>query len=219
MKKIISLILIISVLFTFASCSQNNGSYDSDFYEDYPTGDVVETIEIKKNPVATITLEDGTEIVMELYYYSAPNTVASFIAFAEEGVYDGMAFNMVRNSCIVMTGAAEGEFDTPYYIMDEYVEGEENKVSHTYGVVSMSRTSYSDTVTGQFFVLTKDQKHFDGKYNAFGYITEGMDIIEKIAASEIDDDNKLVNPYIIKSVKIDTHGKKFPKPNIIKKDS
>lgn len=218
MKRIISLFLVCSMMFIFAACSDDS-SYDSDFYEDYPTGDVVETIEIKKNPVATITLEDGSVIVMELYYYSAPNTVASFIAFAQEGVYDGMAFNMVRNSCIVMTGAAEGEFSSPYYIMDEYVEGEENKVSHTYGAVSMSRTSYSDTVTGQFFVLTKDQKHFDGNYNAFGYVTEGMDIIEKIAASELDADNKLVKPYIIKSVKVDTHGKKFPKPNIITKDS
>ena len=219
MKKVISLLLVFSVVFAFASCSKDGSSYDSDFYEDYPTGDIVETIEIKKNPVATITLEDGSEIVMELYYYSAPNTVASFIAFAEEGVYDGMAFNMVRNKCIVMTGAAEGEFSAPYYIMDEYIEGEENQVSHTYGAVSMARTSHSDTVTGQFFVLTKDQKHFDGNYNAFGYITEGMDIVEKIAASELDADNKLFNPYVIKSVKVDTFGKKFPKPNIIKKDS
>lgn len=220
MKKIISFLLIFAVVFTFASCStdDNSLSYDPDFYEDYPTGDEVETIKIKKNPVATVTLEDGSEIEIELYYYSAPNTVASFIAFAQEGVYDGMAFNMVRNGCIVMTGAAEGNFSAPYYIMDEYIDGEENEVSHTYGAVSMSRTSYSDTVTGQFFVLTKDQTHFDGDYNAFGYVTKGMDVIEKIAASELDEDNKLVNPYVIKSVKVDTHGKNFPKPNIIKKD-
>lgn len=218
MKKTVSLFLVFVMMFVFASCN-NDSSYDSDFFEEYPTGDEIVTVKVKKNPVATITLEDGSEIVIELHYYSAPNTVASFIAFAQEGVYDGMAFNMVRNSCIVMTGAAEGEFDAPYYIMDEYVDGEENQVSHTYGAVSMSRTSYSDTVTGQFFMLTKDQTHFDGQFNAFGYVIEGMDIVEKIAASEIDDNNKLVSPYIIKSVKVDTKGVKFPKPNIIRKDS
>lgn len=217
MKKAISLLFAFAIIFVFASCGDSTDN--TDFYEEYPTGDEVETIKIKKNPVATVTLEDGSEIVIELYYYSAPNTVASFIAFAEEGVYDGMAFNMVRNSCIVMTGAAEGNFSSPYYIMDEYVEGEENQVSHTYGAVSMSRTSHSDTVTGQFFVLTKDQTHFDGQYNAFGYVIEGMDVIEKIAASELDEDDRLVSPYIIKSVKVKTYGTDFPKPNIIRKDS
>ncbi len=219
MKKIVSIILVFSMLFVFAACDKNeNNSYDADFFKEYPTGDEIVTVKVKKNPVATVTLADGSKIVIELHYNSAPNTVASFIAFAEEGVYDGMAFNMVRNSCIVMTGYAEGEFDAPYYIMDEYVDGEEDKVSHTYGAVSMSRTSHSDTVTGQFFVLTKDRTHFDGQYNAFGYVIEGMDIIEKIAASETDDENKLVSPYIIKSVKIDKNGVKFPKPNIIRKD-
>lgn len=219
MKKLICLFIAVIMVFTLSSCSKKQSDNNNDFYQEYPTGDEVETIEIKKNPVATVTLEDGSEIVIELHYYAAPNTVASFIAFAEEGVYDGMAFNMVRNSCIVMTGAAEGEFDAPYYIKDEYVDGEENKVSHTYGAISMSRTSYSDTVTGQFFILTEDQKHFDGQYNAFGYVTEGMDVIKKIAASATDADHKLVSPYIIKSVKVKTFGTDFPKPTIIRKDS
>lgn len=214
MKKTVSVIIVLSFLFLFVSCNSDKKS--ENFYDEYPTGEEIETVEIKKNPVATITLENGSEIVVELYYYSAPNTVANFIALAKEGVYDGMAFNMVRNSCIVMMGAAEGEYDSPYYIMDEYGEGE-NEISHQAGVISMIRTSSSDTVTGQFFILTDEQEHFDGRYNAFGYVTDGMDIIEEIAASELDTDDKLVSPYIIKSVKVNTYGVDFPMPTIIKK--
>ncbi len=213
MKKVISIFLIFSMLFMFAACGDSSDS-DGTFYEEYPTGDEIITIDVDKNPIATVTLDDGSEIVIELFYHSAPNTVANFIALAQEGVYDGMAFNMVRNSCIVMMGAAEGNYNPPYYIMDETGEGE-YEISHQAGVVSMIRTSSSDTVTGQFFILTEEQDHFDGKYNAFGYVTEGLDIIEKIAASELDENDRLVEPYIIKSVTVKTYGVNFPKPTII----
>lgn len=213
MKKVISIFLIFSMLFVFVACSDSPDP-DGTFYDEYPTGDEIVTVDVDKNPVATVTLEDGSQIVIELFYHSAPNTVANFIALAQEGVYDGMAFNMVRNSCIVMMGAAEGDYDPPYYIMDETAD-DENEISHQAGVVSMIRTSSSDTVTGQFFILTQEQDHFDGKYNAFGYVTEGLDIIEKIAASELDENDRLVAPYIIQSVTVQTYGVTFPKPTII----
>lgn len=216
MKKWIPCLLLVVILVFSSSCSKSDGN--ENFYEEFPTGSEIETIGIEENPTATITLEDGSKIKMELYYYSAPNAVTDFIAMAKQGVYDGMAFNEVRNQCIVMLGAADGDYDPPYYLMDEIPEdGSAQKLSHEAGVVSMIRTSNADTLTGQFFILTKDQKHFDSRFTSFGKVTEGMEIVEKIAASSLNEDGKLAEPYIIKSVKVDTNGNKFPDPHIIPK--
>lgn len=214
MKRVISLILSFVVVFLLCSCQKTD---DTNFYEEYPTGEEIETVKIKKNPVATVKLEDGAIIKIELYYYSAPNTVADFIALADEGIYDGMAFNIVRNNCIVMMGSLAEDYEIPYYVMDEAGKSE-NALSHEEGVVSMIRTSGSNTVTGQFFILTKDQKHFDSRFTSFGKVIEGMDIVNQIAASEKDENDYLTTPYVIKSVKVETYGVDFPLPTIILKD-
>ncbi len=213
MKKVICIVLCLFCTLSFTSCSD---SENTTFYEEFPTGDEIETVEVETDPQATITFEDGSEIVIELSYYTAPNTVADFIAMAEAGAYDGMAFTEVRNSCIVMLGSVDGDYDPPYYIMDELSdEDNENALSHTSGVVSMIRTSGANTSTGQFFILTEDQTHFDNTFTSFGTVISGMDIVENIAASELDDDNKIVSPYVIKSVKVKTYGVDFPYPTII----
>lgn len=211
MKKIISFAMIILCFFTLCACNKTD---DSNFYDEFPTGDEIITVEVKKNPVATVTLENGSKIKIELYYYSAPNTVADFIALAKADIYEGMAFNIVRNNCIVMMGSLDENYQIPYYVMDEAGENE-NALSHEAGVVSMIRTTDSNTVTGQFFILTKDQKHFDSRFTSFGKVIEGMDIINEIAAAERDENDNIVSPYVIKSVKIDTHGVDFPLPTII----
>lgn len=215
MKRIkisVSIILVTVSILMLAACNNKN-SGDKHFYDEYPTGNEIETVEVSQNPVATIKFENGSSIEIELHYETAPNAVADFIALADEGVYDGMAFNEVRNNCIVMLGAAEGEFKPPYYVMDEINDGE-NKLSHTAGVVSMIRTSNSNTLTGQFFILTKDQTHFDSRFTSFGTVKAGMDVIEKIAAEQ-SENGAVTSSYIIKSVSVKTFGVKFPKPTII----
>lgn len=211
MKKIISILLAVFCICTLCACNKTD---DSNFYDEFPTGEEINTIEIKKNPVATVTLENGSKIKIELYYYSAPNTVADFIALAKADVYEGMAFNIVRKDCIVMMGSTDENYEAPYYVMDEAGKSE-NALSHEAGVVSMIRTTTSNTVTGQFFILTEDQTHFDKTFTSFGKVIEGMEIVEEIAAAEKNDNDELINPYVIKSVKIDTHGVKFPLPTII----
>ena len=214
MKRTVSILLILMMIFSLCACTDNS---DTEFYEEFPTGEEIETIEIKKNPVATVKLSNGSKIKIELYYYSAPNTVADFIALADAGVYDGMAFNIVRNNCIVMMGSLDEDYESPYYVMDEAGKYE-NALSHEEGVVSMIRTSSSDTVTGQFFILTRAQKHFDSRYTSFGKVIEGMDIINEIAAAERNEDDYLISPYVIDSVKVSTYGADIPLPNIIPKD-
>lgn len=212
MKRISSLILVFLAIISFCSCNKKN---DGNFYDEFPTGEDVETIEVKKNPIATVKLTDGSKIKIELYYYSAPNTVADFIALANGGVYDSMAFNMVRNDCIVMMGSLDENYKIPYYVMDEAGKYE-NAISHERGVVSMIRTTDRNTVTGQFFILTEDQKHFDSRFTSFGKVIEGMDIVDEIASAHRNEDDYIISPYIIESVKVSTFGVDFPLPNIIK---
>lgn len=219
MKKIVSIFVAVVMLIALCACGNENENpdefYDDSFYNEFPTGDEIFTVEIEKNPQAELTLSDGSEIVIELCYEAAPNAVANFIAFADEKIYDKMGFTDVRNNCIVMTGAMEGEFSAPYYVQDEV--GNNDNLSHVRGTVSMIRTSDSDTLTGQFFILTKDQKHFDSRFTAFGTVIEGIENIDKIAASEKDDDGKVAVPVGIEKVKVKTYGAKIPLPTIIRR--
>ena len=220
-KSITVLLLILIILISFSGCGDNTNENQKNevpsFFDEYPTGEEVETVSITQNPVAAVKLSDGSEIIIELYYYTAPNAVTDFIALAEEGIYNGMALNEVRNDCIIMLGSTDGEFDPPYYVMDETDADEAHSLSHRKGVVSMVRTSNADTLTGQFFILTEDQTHFDGRFTPIGVITSGLDTAEKIAASEKDENDMLVSPYVIESVEIEKYGIDFPNPTIIKK--
>lgn len=217
MKKTVAVLFaFLFIALSFCSCNSSSKSY----YDEFSTGTEVETIQIEKNPVATIKLSDGSKIVIELYYYTAPNAVSDFIALAKSGQYDGMAFNQVKNSCIVMLGNADGSYSPDYYIKDEtHVTGTANALSHKKGVVSMIREAGSDRCTGQFFMLTKDQTHFDGRFTSFGVITEGLDVVEKIAATELNSDDMIDNPLTIKSVSVKTYGADFPSPVILPTDS
>ncbi len=213
MKKFICLLLVALIGVSFCSCKNEP---DENFYEEYPTGDEIITVEVEKNPEAVVTLTDGSVIKIELYYDVAPNAVTNFIAFAEEKVYNTMCFSEVRNNCILMTGYQSPDASAPYYVMDELQDKNAPALTHERGVVSMIRTSNSDTLTGQFFILTKDQKHFDNTFTAFGKVVEGMDVVDALAAAE-NTEGKFTEPVAIKSVTINDFGVKFPNPTIIRK--
>lgn len=213
MKKFICLLIVFIIGFTFASCKNEP---EIDFYEEYPTGDEIITVEVEKNPEAVVTLTNNEVIKIELYYDVAPNAVTNFIAFAREKVYNTMCFSEVRNNCILMTGYQSPDASAPYYVQDEIQDKDNTKLTHERGVVSMIRTSNSDTLTGQFFILTKDQKHFDNTFTAFGKVTEGMDVVDALVGAE-NTDGKFNEPVGIKSVKINDYGVDFPNPTIIRK--
>ncbi|MBR5233651.1 MAG: peptidylprolyl isomerase [Clostridia bacterium] len=213
MKKVICLMLIFIIGVSFCSCKNEP---DGNFYEEYPTGDEIITVEVEKNPEAVITLTNNAVIKIELYYNAAPNAVANFIAFANEKVYNTMCFSEVRNKCILMTGYQSSEASAPYYVKDELQDKDNAVLTHERGIVSMIRTSDSDTLTGQFFILTKDQKHFDNTFTAFGKVIEGMDVVDALASAE-NTDGKFTSPVGIKSVKINDFGVDFPNPTIIRK--
>ncbi len=218
MKKVISLFLTLFIIFGITACSTDNDTVEKDgnFYDEFPTGDEIVTVVLEKNPVATIEMTNGKKIVIELCYDSAPNTVASFIAYANADAYKGFGFTEVRNSEIVMADLIEGEYSAPFYTMDEY---ENNSLSHLRGTVTMNRSSESDKVTGRFSIITTDKRYFDKYCTAFGRVIEGMEYVDELAAIEVNTEDYLYEtPVEIKSITVDTFGQDIPDPVIIRKD-
>ena len=136
------------------------------------------------NPVVTITMEDGSIIRAELYPEAAPNTVRNFISLIKKGFYDGVIFHRVINGFMIQGGdpTGTGTGGPGYSIRGEFARnGFNNPLKHTAGVLSMARAMHPDSAGSQFFIMHKDAPHLDGQYAAFGKVTEGMDVVDRIA--------------------------------------
>lgn len=165
------------------------------------------------NPVATMVVEGYGEIKIELYPDKAPNTVANFIRLANRGFYDGLTFHRTIPNFMIQGGDLNGdgtgspklsniqdnvEKDEDYNIEGEFIANgyTKNNLKHKKGVISMARTDYSsissaitpygyNSAGSQFFIMTEDTTSLDGLYAAFGEVTEGMDVVEKIENVEV----------------------------------
>ena len=168
-----------------------------------------------QNPVVTITMEDGSVMKAELYPEIAPNTVNNFISLIKKGFYDGLGFHRVINWFMLQGGDPDGNGTggPGYSIKGEFSSnGFKNDLKHTAGVLSMARTMMPDSAGSQFFIMHKDAPHLDGEYAAFGKITEGMDVVNKIAEVETDWSDCPVEPQIMKTVTVETFGEEYPEP-------
>ncbi len=152
-------------------------------------------------PIVTFEMENGDIMKAELYPNLAPNTVHNFISLAGSGFYDGLIFHRVIRGFMIQGGDPEGTgMGGPgYAIKGEFAQnGFENDLKHTAGILSMARSMMPDSAGSQFFIMHKDAPHLDGAYAAFGKITEGMDVVDKIAE--------------IKKVTVETFGEMYPQP-------
>ncbi len=134
-------------------------------------------------PADTVTVETskGT-FVMKLYPTLVPNTVENFRRLAEQGFYDGLKWHRVEN-WVVQTGDPTG---TGRGGSDQNIALEINeKLSNKKGAVGMARSAHPDSASSQFYILRSDALSLDGNYAVFGYVVEGMDVIDKL---EINDD-------------------------------
>ena len=168
-----------------------------------------------QNPVVTITMEDGSVMKAELYPEIAPNTVNNFISLIKKGFYDGLGFHRVINGFMLQGGDPDGNGTggPGYSIKGEFSSnGFKNDLKHTAGVLSMARTMMPDSAGSQFFIMHKAAPHLDGEYAAFGKITEGMDVVNKIAEVETDWSDCPVEPQIMKTVTVETFGEEYPEP-------
>ena len=167
------------------------------------------------NPVVTIIMENGDVMKAELYPEVAPNTVNNFISLVKKGYYDGLIFHRVIRGFMIQCGCPQGTgMGGPgYSIKGEFSQnGFKNDLKHTEGVLSMARSMMPNSAGSQFFIMHKDAPHLDGAYAAFGKVTEGMDVVNKIAEERTDYSDRPLKTQKIKSMTVDTFGVEYPEP-------
>ena len=168
------------------------------------------------NPIVTITLEGGDVIRAELLPESAPNTVANFLYLIEQEFYDGLTFHRAAPGAIIQGGCPEGDGTggASHTIEGEFRSNgfEGNNIAHVPGVLSMTRLSDDyDSASSNFFIMHGEQEHLNGDYAAFGMVTSGMNVVNRIALGRREGE-MLVNPVVIESITADTRGVEFPPP-------
>ena len=157
-----------------------------------------------------IDVKDYGEIKLELYPDIAPKTVANFKKLAESGFYDGLTFHRIMKGFMIQGGdpLGNGTGGSDENIYGEFTaNGFKNNLSHTRGVISMARNGVDmDSASSQFFIVHQDSTFLDGQYASFGKVTEGMEVVDKIAtdAKPIDDDGTIPSSQqpVINSVKV-----------------
>lgn len=167
-----------------------------------------------KNPIVTFETTAGT-ITAELYPEIAPNTVNNFISLINSGFYDGLIFHRVIKGFMIQGGDPDGvgTGGPGYSIKGEFaINGVENNLKHTAGVLSMARSMMPDSAGSQFFIMHKDAPHLDGQYAAFGKVTDGMDTVNAIAETETDYSDAPLEPQMMIKVTVDTDGVEYPEP-------
>lgn len=168
-----------------------------------------------QNPIVTIEMENGDVMKAELYPEIAPNTVKNFISLINKGYYDGLIFHRVINGFMIQGGCPNGNgMGGPgYQIKGEFSQnGFDNNLKHTEGVLSMARSMMPNSAGSQFFIMHKNSPHLDGQYAAFGKITEGMDVVNKIADVRTDYSDRPVEEQKMKKVTVDTFGETYDEP-------
>ncbi len=189
MKKLFALVLSVLMLFALASCGKKDNR---------PIG-------------FTIEMTDGSVMKGELYPDVAPITVDNFIKLCNEDFYAGTIFHRVIPGFMIQGGGYDEGLNEKLAaeIKGEFSQnGVENNLKHTRGVISMPRTMEPDSASSQFFIMHQDAPSLDGNYAAFGKITKGLEVIDKIAKTPTAEINPMftdvpVEAQIIKTIKID----------------
>ena len=162
--------------------------------------------ELTGDPVhVEIEMEDGGIIKLELYPDIAPITVENFVNLAKDGFYDGLIFHRVWQNFMIQGGDPEGTGmgGSGKTIKGEFsANGVKNDLKHTRGVISMARSQKYDSASSQFFICDADSPHLDGAYAAFGKVTEGMDVVDRIAAVPVNSNKKPLTDVVIKTIKV-----------------
>ncbi len=159
--------------------------------------------EIKK---VTITMEDGGVMSGELYPDIAPVTAENFKKLADEHFYDGLIFHRVIKGFMIQGGDPQGTGTggPGYTIKGEFASnGFKNDLKHTRGVLSMARAMDPDSAGSQFFIMHENAPHLDGEYAAFGRITDGLDVLDKIASVATDWHDRPKEPVVIRSIVVE----------------
>ena len=175
-------------------------------------------IKMAQNPIVTITMNTGDVMKAELYPETAPNTVNNFISLIKKGFYDGVGFHRIIEGFTIQGGDPDGNgMGGPgYSIKGEFTSnGFKNDLKHSKGVLSMARTQIPDSAGSQFFIMHADAPHLDGEYAAFGKLTEGFDVLDKIATTATDWSDRPRTPQVMESVTVETFGTDYDEPETL----
>ena len=168
------------------------------------------------NPTFKITMENGAVIEGELYPEKAPQSVANFVDLCQHNYYDGLIFHRVIPGFMIQGGCPEGTgMGGPgYCIKGEFMFNgyPKNDLKHKRGVLSMARSQSPNSAGSQFFIMHQDAKHLDGQYAAFGKVTEGLDVVDAIANTRTNAQDRPLEEQKIASITVDTHGETYPEP-------
>ena len=138
-----------------------------------------------KNPIIKITVRDFGEMTAELYPDKAPNTVANFLSLIEKDFFSGLIFHRIIKGFMIQGGGYDESFEhkDADAIRGEFIANGfmQNDLRHTRGVLSMARTSDPNSASSQFFIMHQNAPHLDAQYAGFGKVTDGLDVLDKIA--------------------------------------
>ena len=199
-------ILSVSLL---AGC--NSGKEEAPKEEQTSKSEAVD-LENQETIQAEIKVKDYGTIMVDLYPEIAPITVENFVKLAEDGFYDGLTFHRIIKGFMIQGGDPKGDGTGG---AEETIKGEfskngvENPLSHKRGVISMARSQMPDSASSQFFIVHEDSTYLDGEYAAFGYVTEGMDVVDKICEEVTGQDQNGMLPKenqpVIESITVTEH--------------
>ena len=197
-KRICISVIALLIVFAFSGC--NNGE-DSDSSENKAPSVKSYNVEINiKNYGKISATLDGS---------SAPITVENFVKLAKSGFYDGLTFHRIISGFMIQGGDPDGNGTggSGKNIKGEFSANKvQNTLSHTRGAISMARSGEYNSASSQFFIVHKDIPHLNGQYAVFGYVTDGMDIVDKICEdTAVQDSNGTVfanDQPVIVSIKV-----------------
>lgn len=224
MKKMILGLAMVATL-SLMGCGAQNGGTTTTKATDEATVDAKDAVAAKENSVmvgteevefltgiykAKITIKDYGTITFEMDADKAPNTVTNFVTLVNRHFYDGLTFHRIIDGFMMQGGdpLGNGYGDAGYTIRGEFLDNgvTGNDQSHVRGAVSMARGQDFDSASSQFFIVQQDSEFLDKQYACFGYVTEGMEIVDQICQeAKVEDNNGTVsqeNQPVIESIEI-----------------
>lgn len=193
MKKILALVLLFSLCIPlFTGCGAEN---------------TIDPATLGESVSIAIVVKNFGTIKADLYPKIAPITVAHIVSLIQEEFYDGLIFHRVIDGFMIQGGDPTGTgFGDPNQteIVGEFTDnGVVNELKNSRGVLAMARSQDPNSATSQFFINTKDNTHLDGQYATFGMVTEGMDVVDAIAAVPTDSKDRPLTEVVIETIRIE----------------
>ena len=199
---LITLLILSMIISVGCAMSNNTSSMDDNVMH-------IDASSLETDTYADIEIENYGTITVALDKTSAPVTVDNLINLAENGFYDGLTFHRIMEGFMMQGGDPKGDGSggADSKIVGEFKQnGYENNISHTRGAISMARAMAYDSASSQFFIVHEDSTFLDGTYAGFGYVTEGMDIVDQICEEAVPTDNNGTIPKeaqpVIKTITI-----------------